>query len=144
MTAARNSTYLITTHFFFTKHPRTHNAPSHPKFTQTPTMRLAACSHQQQVEREIVASVFVVSCACIGCACFFLWFLDIVDLGCVACVFLWLLPVTGSVGYCSVGYQSQVQRDIVASVCACALLSQIQDIIAKYEEHLATCDLWIL
>ena len=67
---------------FVTKHPRTHYAPSHPQCTQPPTMHLASCSHQQQVEWDIVASVFVVlvvSCACLGCACFFfLWFLDIV------------------------------------------------------------------
>jgi len=67
-------------------------------------MHLAACSHQQQVEREMVASVLVVSCACIGCACLFL-LLDIaVDLGCVACVLVFSCDC----------YQSQVQRDIIA------------------------------
>jgi hypothetical protein len=68
-----------------------------------------------------------------------------------------IATVTGSAGYCSVGYQSQAQRDIVASVlvvllvscglgCACVfvilavfscdkMVAQIKDIMAKYEER---------
>jgi hypothetical protein len=85
--------------------PFCHETLTHPQCTEAPTMHLASCSHQQQVERDIVASVLVVlvvSCVCLGCACFFLWLLDIV----ASILVLFLVFSCDS-------YQSQVQRDIL-------------------------------
>ena len=125
-------------HLFVKKHPRTHHAPSHPQWTQPPTMPTATGW----------AGYCSVGLRCVGCelrvpwlCLFFLWFLDIVvscsfflviygycsvGLGCVACDFLWLLPVTGSAGYCSVGYQSQLSYLFFLIPCSPVIIFRLE------------------